>query len=64
LAGVDVVIDGSDNFPTRFLANDLCVEAGPLDERLCDGGQPLVLLGQLGELVDDTRDCHLHDHGP
>lgn len=25
--GVDVVIDGSDNFPTRYLANDACVLA-------------------------------------
>jgi adenylyltransferase/sulfurtransferase len=24
----DVVLDGSDNFPTRFAANDLCVAAG------------------------------------
>ena len=28
LEGVDVVIDGSDNFPTRFEVNDACVEAG------------------------------------
>ena len=27
LDGVDVVIDGSDNFATRFAVNDLCVEA-------------------------------------
>lgn len=28
LAGYDVVLDGSDNFPTRFLVNDACVMAG------------------------------------
>ena len=28
VAGYDVVIDGSDNFPTRYLANDACVLAG------------------------------------
>lgn len=28
LDGVDVVIDGSDNFPSRFAVNDACVEAG------------------------------------
>lgn len=26
LAGYDLVIDGSDNFPTRYLVNDACVE--------------------------------------
>lgn len=25
IAGYDIVIDGSDNFPTRYLANDMCV---------------------------------------
>ena len=28
LAGYDVVLDGSDNFPTRYLANDACVLLG------------------------------------
>ncbi len=27
VAGYDVVIDGSDNFPTRYLSNDICVWA-------------------------------------
>lgn len=36
--GVDLVVDGSDNFPTRFLANDACVLAG----------RPLVHGGILG----------------
>ena len=38
VAGVDLVVDGSDNFPTRFLANDACVLAG----------RPLVHGGILG----------------
>jgi len=26
ISGYDLIIDGSDNFPTRYLANDVCVE--------------------------------------
>jgi adenylyltransferase/sulfurtransferase len=28
IAGYDIVVDGSDNFPTRYLVNDACVMAG------------------------------------
>ncbi|MBI4289621.1 MAG: molybdopterin-synthase adenylyltransferase MoeB [Chloroflexi bacterium] len=28
IAGYDVIVDGSDNFPTRYLVNDACVFAG------------------------------------
>ncbi len=28
LAGYDLVVDGSDNFPTRYLVNDACVKLG------------------------------------
>src|SRR2546425_8590405 len=27
VAGYDIVVDGSDNFPTRYLSNDVCVWA-------------------------------------
>lgn len=48
LDDVDLVIDGSDNFPTRFVVNDACVEAGV----------PLVhaaVLGWSGQVM--TYDC-------
>jgi len=31
LEGYDIVVDGSDNFPTRYLVNDACVLAGKPD---------------------------------
>ena len=43
VAAHDLVLDGSDNFPTRFLANDLCVRLG----RPLVHGAALQWLGQL-----------------
>lgn len=31
LSGFDVVCDGTDNFPTRYLVNDICVELGKVN---------------------------------
>jgi hypothetical protein len=31
LAGYDVIVDGTDNFPTRYLVNDACVRLGKPD---------------------------------
>lgn len=54
LAGYDVVVDGTDNFETRYLLNDLCVLLG----------LPLVwasiseFAGQVGVVVPDEGPCY------
>jgi adenylyltransferase/sulfurtransferase len=54
IAGYDIVLDGSDNFPTRYLVNDACVLAG----------KPLVygalsrFEGQVGVLAAGTAPCY------
>jgi adenylyltransferase/sulfurtransferase len=49
----DLVLDGSDNFETRFLANDLCVEARvPLIH-----GAALRWLGQLLTILPGETAC-------
>ncbi|WP_194785672.1 molybdopterin-synthase adenylyltransferase MoeB [Actinomyces haliotis] len=51
LAGWDVVIDGTDNFPTRYLLNDACVRLGvPLVHGAVfrSDGQVTVLDGRRG----------------
>ena len=46
LAGADLVLDGTDNFETRFLLNDVCVRAGiPWVYGACVGAYGLALLG-------------------
>jgi len=45
LAGADLVLDGTDNFETRFLLNDVCVRAGiPWVYGACVGSYGLALL--------------------
>jgi molybdopterin-synthase adenylyltransferase len=45
LAGADLVLDGTDNFETRFLLNDVCVRAGiPWVYGACVGAYGLALL--------------------
>jgi molybdopterin/thiamine biosynthesis adenylyltransferase len=49
LSGADVVLDGTDNFETRFLLNDLCVRAGrPWVYGACVGSYGLALLIRPG----------------
>jgi adenylyltransferase/sulfurtransferase len=45
LGGADLVLDGTDNFETRFLLNDVCVRAGiPWVYGACVGSYGLALL--------------------
>jgi adenylyltransferase/sulfurtransferase len=45
LAGADIVLDGTDNFETRFLVNDVCVREGiPWVYGACVGAYGLALL--------------------
>jgi len=44
LAGVDLLIDGTDNFPTRFLLNELALRSG---KPLISGG----VLGASGQVI-------------
>jgi adenylyltransferase/sulfurtransferase len=49
----DIVLDGSDNFPTRFAANDACIAAGiPLVH-----GAALQWLGQLLTILPRKTAC-------
>ena len=41
LAGADLVLDGTDNFETRFLLNDVCVRAGRSSSRQRRQGETL-----------------------
>ena len=40
MEGYDLVIDGGDNFPTRYLINDACVKAG-IDKPIVPGVLPI-----------------------
>lgn len=49
LAGVDVVLDGTDNFETRFLVNDVCLRSGvPWVYGACVGSYGLALAVRPG----------------
>jgi molybdopterin-synthase adenylyltransferase len=49
LAGFDLVLDGTDNFETRFLLNDVCIRAGrPWVYGACVGSYGLALLVRPG----------------
>jgi adenylyltransferase/sulfurtransferase len=50
----DVVLDGSDNFPTRYLVNDACVMAG---KPLCHAGI-LRFEGQVTTIVPGKGPCY------
>jgi molybdopterin/thiamine biosynthesis adenylyltransferase len=51
--GHDLVVDGSDNFPTRFLANDLCVKLG----RPLVHGAAIRWQGQVLTIVPGETPC-------
>ena len=53
-AGYDLVVDGSDNFPTRYLVNDACVKLGlPLVYGAVQGFE-----GQVSVFSGDGQPCY------
>ena len=60
----DIVIDGSDNFPTRYLVNDACV----LEDKPLVHGSVLRFEGQVSvfncEMADGTRSPNYRDLFP
>jgi len=50
----DLVVDGSDNFPTRYLVNDACVQAGRPDVF----GSVLRFEGQVSVFAAPTGPCY------
>ncbi|HVR70716.1 MAG TPA: ThiF family adenylyltransferase [Vicinamibacteria bacterium] len=60
VAGADLVLDGTDNFETRFLLNDVCVRAGvPWVYGACVGAYGLALL--VRPRVSPCLRCVLED---
>lgn len=60
VAGANVVLDGTDNFETRFLLNDVCVRAGvPWVYGACVGSYGLALL--VRPKVSPCLRCVLED---
>lgn len=54
IAGYDIIVNGSDNFPTRYLVNDACVMAG---KTLVDGSI-FQFEGQLTVYKADEGPCY------
>jgi molybdopterin/thiamine biosynthesis adenylyltransferase len=54
VAGYDVVVDGVDNFDTRYLLNDLCVELGKPNV----SASILSFDGQITTFVPDQGPCY------
>ncbi len=54
IAGYDVVVDGTDNFSTRFLVNDTCV----LDDKPLVHAAILRFEGQLTTILPHTGPCY------
>jgi sulfur-carrier protein adenylyltransferase/sulfurtransferase len=54
LAGFDIVIDGTDNFPTRYLVNDACVLTGKPNVY----GSIFRFEGQVSVFATDAGPCY------
>lgn len=54
IAGADVVIDGSDNFATKFAVNDTCVALG----KPCVIGGVLRYGGQVASIIPGQGGCY------
>ncbi len=60
LRGASIVLDGTDNFETRFLVNDVCLQAGiPWVYGACVGSYGLMLLVRPGKTP--CLRCVLHE---